>query len=457
MKKIIILFALLLKMGISMAQAPNLINYQAVARNSTGSILANKTIALRLSVLNGSNAGPVQYSETRLVVTNGSGLFNIAIGAPGALNTTGAYTAITWATGAKFLKVEMDPNGGAAFVNMGAQQLVSVPYAEHADQAGSLLSTAKINPNQLNTAGAGSGQVLGFNGTSWAPTSLPGASLVLPFVGNSSSAIGQTMITLNQTGIGTGLKSTSSNSYAIDATSNLSTAVLANTLTGKAMEANSSSGTSVYASSTTGTAVYAKSISGRALDVAGNVKISGGNTNPGTGKVLTSDASGNAVWKDNKIAFSATAAGSGFALYTIPHDSETKLGLYTEEYDYGNVFTPSPTSTTTPGVFTAPKAGLYHFDSYVKMTGMDIAFATLTFKRLATYIRIVSIDGTTRVIWGVGTSILDGEIYADLMAGGDVKLKAGDKVYTCVSQKNDYLKAAIINQVKFSGHLVFED
>src|SRR6185436_16835653 len=57
---------------------------------------------------------------------------------PGALSTTGSFAAITWGSGNKYLQVEMDPTGGTAYTNMGTQQLVSVPYSQYANTAGTL-------------------------------------------------------------------------------------------------------------------------------------------------------------------------------------------------------------------------------------------------------------------------------------------------------------------------------
>lgn len=111
------------------AQAPQQINYQAVARNSGGIPLVNKTIKLRLSILNGSPSGPAEYSETRSVTTSGIGLFTIAIGSSGASGQIGSIGGINWKTGDKFLKVELDPNNGSTFTEMGTTQLLSVPYA----------------------------------------------------------------------------------------------------------------------------------------------------------------------------------------------------------------------------------------------------------------------------------------------------------------------------------------
>ena len=96
-------------------QVPNQINYQAVARNSVGNVLPNKKITVRLSIRDESATGTVLYKETRTITTNNFGLFNIAIGSAGADNTTGTISGIDWSTAAKFIQVEIDPDGGIQF------------------------------------------------------------------------------------------------------------------------------------------------------------------------------------------------------------------------------------------------------------------------------------------------------------------------------------------------------
>lgn len=127
MKKFFTLFVFALAYLTSSAQVPQGINYQAVARNSSGSVLATQAVGVRISVIDGTPTGTVQYSETHSVTTNQFGLFNIVIG--NGVAGTGTFGAITWTTGNKFIKVEVDPAGGTAYVDMGTSKLQSVPFA----------------------------------------------------------------------------------------------------------------------------------------------------------------------------------------------------------------------------------------------------------------------------------------------------------------------------------------
>jgi microcystin-dependent protein len=132
MKIIATLISLLLLLSVVIAQIPNKFNYQAVARNSSGQTLSNASLNVRISILDGSTTAASVYSETRNVTTNQLGLFTIAIGSTGAQTTTGNFSTINWATGNKFIKVEIDPLGGNSFVTLGTTELLSVPYALYA-------------------------------------------------------------------------------------------------------------------------------------------------------------------------------------------------------------------------------------------------------------------------------------------------------------------------------------
>lgn len=140
MKQLLFSTIALLISIISFAQVPNLMNYQAVARNSTGVALSNPSIRVRLSA--NENGGAAFYTETRNITTNHLGLFNVQIGSTGALSSSGNLNATNWldATKTRFLKVEMDVNNSGLFTEMGSQQLVSVPYAIAAGTAQTALT-----------------------------------------------------------------------------------------------------------------------------------------------------------------------------------------------------------------------------------------------------------------------------------------------------------------------------
>jgi len=133
MKKFLLI--VLLSVGLALAvkaQAPQQFNYQGAARNANGTPLANKSISIRISILDGSSTGTTQYSEIRNVVTNTYGLYAVAIGSSGATSVSGTLAGVNWAGGLKFVKVEIDPDNGSSFSLAGTAQLLSVPYALYA-------------------------------------------------------------------------------------------------------------------------------------------------------------------------------------------------------------------------------------------------------------------------------------------------------------------------------------
>jgi hypothetical protein len=127
-------YALLLLISASLtvqlyAQAPEGINYQAVARDLTGNEIVNTPASVQVQILDGSMA--VVYQEDHSVTTNSFGLFNLMIGQ--GTNPVGSFAAINWATGLYYLQVSIDV--GQGLQNMGYTQLWSVPYALYAKES----------------------------------------------------------------------------------------------------------------------------------------------------------------------------------------------------------------------------------------------------------------------------------------------------------------------------------
>lgn len=167
------------------AQIPQAISYQAIARNAAGAAIVNSNISIRISIKDLSASGTTIYIETHAVTTNQFGLFTLSVGS-GAV-VSGTFSSILWATGAKYMKVEMDPTGGTSYIDMGTSQLISVPYAlvagsvinggssgdDWGTQTAITNSTLSgngliANPLAIAQQGAASGDVLKWNGTTWA-------------------------------------------------------------------------------------------------------------------------------------------------------------------------------------------------------------------------------------------------------------------------------------------------
>ena len=128
MKKFTFIFTIIILGLVTMAQTPQGINYQAVARNVDGGPIINQDISVKISILAQSASGDVVYSEAHSVTTNNMGLFRLEIGNPG-LVLTGTFEDIPWGVADYFIKLELDENSGTNYQLMGVSQLLSVPYS----------------------------------------------------------------------------------------------------------------------------------------------------------------------------------------------------------------------------------------------------------------------------------------------------------------------------------------
>ncbi len=134
MKRIFSLFAGVMLAYGAIAQAPQRMSYQAVVRNASNDLIMNTSVGVRISVLQGSATGTVAYSETQNVTTNLNGLMSLEIGTGTVVS--GNFSTISWGVGPYFIKTETDPAGGTNYTITGTQQLLSVPYALYAANAG---------------------------------------------------------------------------------------------------------------------------------------------------------------------------------------------------------------------------------------------------------------------------------------------------------------------------------
>ena len=174
------------------AQAPNLLNYQAVARNSVGNPLPNQKMNLRLSIHNFSSTGSVVYTETRSITTNAGGLFSVQIGSAGTTASTGTLSGVNWLDGDKFLQVEIDPDANNNYSNLGNVQLISVPYA-----LSSVSATTAVTANKLSGLNASVATLNNVSGTNTGDNAVN--SLYAGLVSNathSGDAEGSTALTV---------------------------------------------------------------------------------------------------------------------------------------------------------------------------------------------------------------------------------------------------------------------
>jgi uncharacterized protein (TIGR02145 family) len=161
------------------AQAPALIPYQAIARNPVGEPLASSTLNARFTIHDGTANGTSVWQELQTVTTSALGLFTVQLGSSVSLSN------LNWDDGAKFMQVELDL--GSGFVDIGNQQLLSVPYALYA-------GSVRINVSATgDTLFVGDGSFVIIPGVSEANSSANGTTLHTcgtPNVHNSNLSYG---------------------------------------------------------------------------------------------------------------------------------------------------------------------------------------------------------------------------------------------------------------------------
>lgn len=168
-KQTIALFVLILIAQFVWSQVPHKFNYQAVARDGSGAIIANQNISARFTIRDIAATGPIIYQETQHLQTNQFGLFTAIVGEGPA--SIGNFSTINWGSGIKFLQVEFDAQGGNNYLIVGSSQLLSVPYALYAETAGNggggaTGATGGTGPTGAkgNTGATGSNGATGANG-----------------------------------------------------------------------------------------------------------------------------------------------------------------------------------------------------------------------------------------------------------------------------------------------------
>ena len=385
MKKSISIILLFLGILFSYAQAPQKMSYQAIIRNASGQLIQNQNVSVYVSILQGSPTGNLVYAETHNGTTNVNGLLTLQIGSGTVL--VGNFSAINWSSGNFYLKTETDPSGGTNYTIAGTSQLLSVPYAMYANSAGSAAGSSQwyvsgnniYNANSGNvgigmtnpterlvvsgktkttdfqmTNGAGAGKVLtsDASGNATWQTSSSGFSLPYSGSGNTSNVAFQVSNYYNNGNGGVGISGSSSgsNSIGVQGSSNTGTGVKGSSIF---------AGIGVSGTSDDGIGGYFSSLSGLALqtgtggtEINGTLKITSGS--PGNGKVLTSDANGNATWQEN---YSNT--------YLLIAKKSTNQ-IFQNSY-YGTVQFDNNGGIFQNNKYYVPKNGYYHFDVNLKL------------------------------------------------------------------------------------------
>lgn len=233
---------------------------------------------------------------------------------------------------------------------------------------------------------------------------------------------------------------------------------MANAAIASGVYGSSTNGKGVNGYSANGIGLYGTSTNGLALETNGNIKIAGGNTNPANGAVLTTDAEGNAVWKNRPVGFKVSGIAAGFE--TISYNATSKVQFNTQEYDLSNNFISLAENgnLTQANAFYVPVNGLYHF---------DVSMASYAEANLAGWPYSISLHLTvTRNGQDTWRAVVENQNcldYSNTNGGTDLVLNSGDKVFVQISYYKNHgsdtctLTPDLNGQnVQFSGHLVKE-
>lgn len=118
----LLLFILVLQSSLIFAQTPDQFKYQAVLRNTDGTIMTEESVTVVISILRSDLTTSV-FEETHNITTSSYGIINLNIGSEEDLSV------INWDLDEYFIEISV--NGTI----IGTTQLLSVPYALHAKTA----------------------------------------------------------------------------------------------------------------------------------------------------------------------------------------------------------------------------------------------------------------------------------------------------------------------------------
>jgi len=139
MKRITILFIFVLAVvALSAQNVPQTVNFSAVLRDTTGNIMADTQVMLRLSFLEGGAEGQAVYVTEKTETTNSNGFVSFLLNR--GMPSSGAYTFanIPWENGDYWLKVDYKTDGMNDYRSWGILELASNFYSFVAGKANRL-------------------------------------------------------------------------------------------------------------------------------------------------------------------------------------------------------------------------------------------------------------------------------------------------------------------------------
>lgn len=121
-------FVLFLVFSISYAQVPQKMSHRGTAYNTSGQVLSNTAINIRVKIFDASTSGTLVFQEDHNnFQTNQNGQYNIEIG--NGTTQSAPFNSINWGSGQKWLEISIAPVSNPTSFVTGSSQLMSVPYA----------------------------------------------------------------------------------------------------------------------------------------------------------------------------------------------------------------------------------------------------------------------------------------------------------------------------------------
>ncbi|HOY18371.1 MAG TPA: hypothetical protein PLC89_13785 [Haliscomenobacter sp.] len=295
------------------AQSPGF-NYQAVLRSANLTPISSQNGTATLAILN--PVGIELYRETHNITTDQLGLFNLVIGKGN--NPSSNFAAIDWSNGGRFVKISVAANGST--FDFFPTELQAVPYAKVAEKTlqgdadadpNNEIQTLAVLGNQLSLSKGGGNvtlpasadaQTLSVSGNQLSISN--GNSVALPNTGWTDGAA--LVTTGNGKKIGIGTAAPQQKVHIHDQDQSFAWLQITNGGNGATGGDGAFLGlinkdlkieNCEIGKITLGTCAQPDQIvinNDGNVEIAGQLKIAGGS--PGAGKVLTSDASGNATW-----------------------------------------------------------------------------------------------------------------------------------------------------------------
>lgn len=115
------------------ADIPRGFTYQGLAIDAEGNPISDQNIALRFSISKDSPEGDILFQEVQNTTTESTGIFSVKVGRGSSTINNINHLMNNMGRDPLFLIIEMDLQGGSNYKYVGSMELLSVPFAFHAE------------------------------------------------------------------------------------------------------------------------------------------------------------------------------------------------------------------------------------------------------------------------------------------------------------------------------------